>query len=102
MARKYSKSASKDVEGAMKKRKKGTLRSGKGGKGGKVESRKQAMTDELEHRYLEHYHQFLDATRAACRANGIHYLPASTSVDPLELLIESARRGLMLHARTGA
>jgi hypothetical protein len=43
MARKYSKSASKDVEGAMKKRKKGTLRSGKGGKGGKVKSRKQAI-----------------------------------------------------------
>jgi hypothetical protein len=43
MARKYSKSASKDVESAMKKRKKGTLRSGKGGKGGKVTSRKQAI-----------------------------------------------------------
>jgi hypothetical protein len=43
MARKYSKSASKDVEGAMKKRKKGTLKSGKGGKGGKVKSRKQAI-----------------------------------------------------------
>jgi hypothetical protein len=43
MARKYSKSASKDVESAMKKRKKGTLRSGKGGKGGKVKSRKQAI-----------------------------------------------------------
>jgi hypothetical protein len=43
MARKYSKSASKDVERAMEKRKKGTLRSGKGGKGGKVKSRKQAI-----------------------------------------------------------
>lgn len=43
MARKYSKSASKDVESAMKKRKTGTLRSGKGGKGGKVTSRKQAI-----------------------------------------------------------
>jgi len=43
MARKYSKSASRDVERAMKKRKKGTLRSGKGGKGGKVKSRKQAI-----------------------------------------------------------
>ncbi len=40
MARKYSRSASKDVRRAMKKRKKGTLRSGKGGKGGKVKSRK--------------------------------------------------------------
>ncbi len=43
MARKYSKSASRDVESAMKKRKKGTLRSGKGGKGGRVKSRKQAI-----------------------------------------------------------
>jgi hypothetical protein len=41
MARKYSRSASKDVEGAMKKRKKGTLRSGRSKK--KVKSRKQAI-----------------------------------------------------------
>ncbi|MBA2683149.1 MAG: hypothetical protein H0U66_01480, partial [Gemmatimonadaceae bacterium] len=31
------------VERAMKKRNKGTLKSGKGGKGGKVKSRKQAI-----------------------------------------------------------
>ena len=43
MARKYSKSASKDVERAVDKRKKGTLKSGKGGKGGTVKSRKQAI-----------------------------------------------------------
>jgi len=42
MAR-YSRSASKDVESALHRRKKGTLRSGKGGKGGKVKSRKQAI-----------------------------------------------------------
>ena len=41
MARKYSRSASRDVERAMKKRKKGTLRSGRSGK--KVTSRKQAI-----------------------------------------------------------
>ena len=41
--RKYSKGASKDVERAMRRRKKGTLRSGPGGKGGKVKSRKQAI-----------------------------------------------------------
>ena len=41
--KKYSKSASKDVERAMRRRKKGTLRSGPGGKGGKVKSRKQAI-----------------------------------------------------------
>ena len=43
MARKYSRSASKDVKSAMHRRKKGTLKSGKGGKGGKVKSRKQAI-----------------------------------------------------------
>jgi hypothetical protein len=41
--RKYSKSASKSVKSAMHRKKKGTLRSGKGGKGGKVKSRKQAI-----------------------------------------------------------
>ena len=43
MARRYSRSASKDVKSAMHRRKKGTLKSGKGGKGGKVKSRKQAI-----------------------------------------------------------
>lgn len=43
MARKYSKSAAKDVASAVRRKKKGTLKSGKGGKGGKVKSRKQAI-----------------------------------------------------------
>jgi len=41
--RKYSKSAGKSVESAMKRKKHGTLKSGPGGKGGKVKSRKQAI-----------------------------------------------------------
>jgi uncharacterized protein DUF6496 len=41
--RKYSRGASTDVKSAMRRRKRGTLRSGKGGKGGKVKSRKQAI-----------------------------------------------------------
>lgn len=41
--RKYSKSAGKSVESAMKRKKRGTLKSGPGGKGGKVKSRKQAI-----------------------------------------------------------
>ena len=40
---KYSRSASKNVKNAMHRRKKGTLKSGKGGKGGTVKSRKQAI-----------------------------------------------------------
>ena len=41
MARKYSKKASNYVKKAMRKRKKGTLKSGRSGK--KVKSRKQAI-----------------------------------------------------------
>jgi hypothetical protein len=43
MARKYSKAASKKVGKALHERKKGTLKSGPGGKGGTVRSRKQAI-----------------------------------------------------------
>jgi Family of unknown function (DUF6496) len=43
MARKYSREAAKDVRAAMRKRKAGTLKRGKGGRGGKVTSRKQAI-----------------------------------------------------------
>jgi len=41
--RRYSKSAGKDVEQEMKRYERGTARSGPGGKGGKVKSRKQAI-----------------------------------------------------------
>jgi hypothetical protein len=42
-SRKYGKAAGKSVESAVRREKKGALRSGKGGKGGKVKSRKQAI-----------------------------------------------------------
>ena len=42
MAR-YGKAATKSVESAMRRRKKGTLKSGPGGKAGTVKSRKQAI-----------------------------------------------------------
>ena len=41
--RKYSRGASKSVESAMRRRKRGTLKRGKSGHGGKVKSRKQAI-----------------------------------------------------------
>src|SRR6516164_8068821 len=41
MARRYSRGASKDVERAMRKRKRGTLKSGRSGR--KVKSREQAI-----------------------------------------------------------
>ena len=41
--RKYSRSAGDDVNNEMRRYKKGTAKSGRGGKGGKVKSRKQAI-----------------------------------------------------------
>jgi len=41
--RKYGKAAGKSVASAMRRKRKGTLSAGKGGKGGKVKSRKQAI-----------------------------------------------------------
>jgi hypothetical protein len=41
--RKYGKGAQKSVASAMRRKKHGTLKSGKRGKGGKVKSRKQAV-----------------------------------------------------------
>ena len=41
--RKYGKAAGKRVASAMRRKKLGTLKSGRGGKGGKVKSRKQAI-----------------------------------------------------------
>jgi hypothetical protein len=40
---KYGKSAAKSIKNALHREKRGTLLSGKGGKGGKVTSRKQAI-----------------------------------------------------------
>jgi len=39
----YGRAASRRVASAMRRRKRGTLRSGRGGKGGRVKSRKQAI-----------------------------------------------------------
>jgi hypothetical protein len=41
--RKYSRSVGKEVEKEMRRYERGTARSGKGGKAGKVKSRKQAI-----------------------------------------------------------
>jgi hypothetical protein len=50
MARKYARSAAKDVEREMRKFKRGTLKSGRGGKGGTVKSRRQAIAIGLQKR----------------------------------------------------
>jgi uncharacterized protein DUF6496 len=41
--RRYSKSSGKEVESEMRRYKKGTAKSGRGGRGGRVKSRKQAI-----------------------------------------------------------
>jgi hypothetical protein len=41
--RRYSRSAGRDVESEMRRYKRGSAKSGRGGKGGKVKSRKQAI-----------------------------------------------------------
>jgi uncharacterized protein DUF6496 len=42
-SRRYGKAAGKSVASAVRRKKRGTLRSGKAGRGGKVTSRKQAI-----------------------------------------------------------
>ena len=41
--RRYAPGASKDVQSEMRRYKRGTAKSGRGGKGGKIRSRKQAI-----------------------------------------------------------
>ncbi|MGH7529736.1 MAG: DUF6496 domain-containing protein [Gemmatimonadales bacterium] len=41
--RKYGRAASRSVASAMRRRKRGTLRSGRGGRGGRVKSSRQAI-----------------------------------------------------------
>jgi hypothetical protein len=41
--RRYSRSAASDVKSEMRRYKRGTAKSGRGGRGGKVKSRKQAI-----------------------------------------------------------
>ena len=43
MARRYSRSANKEVKNEMHRYRRGKAKSGKGGKGGRVKSRKQAI-----------------------------------------------------------
>jgi hypothetical protein len=46
--RKYSPSAGRDVESEIRRYKRGTAKSGRGGKGGKVKSRRQAIHRAIE------------------------------------------------------
>src|ERR1035441_4868270 len=55
-SRKYGKAAGKTVASAMRRMKKGTLKSGKGGKGGTVKSRAAFADDGGDRGHLEEHH----------------------------------------------
>ena len=54
------------------------------------------LTDALEDRYSTRYQEFVERTQMLCRAAHVSYVPASTSADPLELLLAQAGRGVLL------
>jgi uncharacterized protein (DUF58 family) len=60
------------------------------------EERRTRVTEQLQLRYAERYAEFRSQTEARCRTAGVHYVPATTSVDPLELLFEIARTGALV------
>jgi uncharacterized protein (DUF58 family) len=54
------------------------------------------ITDEVRQGYEDRYRAFGARVEAQCRANGINYVPAPTSVDPLELLLDMARSATLI------
>jgi uncharacterized protein (DUF58 family) len=60
------------------------------------------VTDQLRARLAERHEQFRARVQDACREAGVHYVAAPTTVDPLELLLETARTGRLLRSATVA
>jgi uncharacterized protein (DUF58 family) len=56
------------------------------------------IDEQVGERYAERHARFLADVERACRTAAVGYVPASTSVDPLELLLNAARSGLLLRA----
>jgi uncharacterized protein (DUF58 family) len=56
------------------------------------------VNEQVRERYAERHAAFRADIERACRQSGVHYVPAPTSVDPLDLLLESARSELLLSA----
>jgi uncharacterized protein (DUF58 family) len=54
------------------------------------------VTDQLRERLSERYQQFRARVQAACQGAQVHYVPAMTTIDPLELLLDGAREGRLL------
>jgi uncharacterized protein (DUF58 family) len=64
--------------------------------GGRIEL---FVDEEIRVRYAERHARFLADVERSCRARGVHYVPVPTSVDPLDLLVETARSELLLRGR---
>jgi uncharacterized protein (DUF58 family) len=54
------------------------------------------ITDEVRRGYEDRYREFGARVQAQCRADGINYVAATTSVDPLELLLDMARSATLI------
>jgi uncharacterized protein (DUF58 family) len=60
------------------------------------------ITPETQEHYAELYARLQAELEQQCRAHGVHYLQAPTTLDPLELLIAAAREQTLLRtARAG-
>lgn len=56
------------------------------------------LDDELWRRYVELQNAFPARVREACRPAGVRYRQAPVSVEPLDLLLDQARSGMLLRA----
>jgi uncharacterized protein (DUF58 family) len=56
------------------------------------------VTEQLRDRFAQRHAEFQARTEAACREAGVHYVGASTTVDPRELLFEAARTGRLVRS----
>lgn len=59
------------------------------------------LDDDLWRRYSDAQAAFPSEVREACRPAGVHYRHAPVSVEPLDLLLGSARAGMLLNAAGG-
>jgi uncharacterized protein (DUF58 family) len=60
------------------------------------------ITPEVQQRYAERYAQLSAEVERQCRANGVGYVKADTSIDPLEFLIARARERSLLQTAPAA
>jgi uncharacterized protein (DUF58 family) len=54
------------------------------------------ITEQIQARYAERHAAFRADIERRCRTAGVHYIPAVTDVDPLDLLAQIARAGTLI------